>query len=56
VFIIVAIFGMFVAYVLEDLYLSGLSALKSWHIVAVGIPSLVWLLVRAYSNFVNKHF
>ena len=56
VFIIVAIFGMLVAYVLEDLFLSGLSALKSWHIVAVGIPILVWLLVRAYSNFFNKHF
>ena len=56
VFIIVAVVGMFVAYVLEDLFLSGLSALKSWHIVAVSIPILIFLLVRAYSNFVNRHF
>lgn len=55
-FIIVAVLGMFVAYVLEDLFLSGFGALKSWHIVAVSIPILIWLLVRAYSNFVNKHF
>jgi ABC-type spermidine/putrescine transport system permease subunit I len=53
VFIIVAVVGMFVAYVLEDLFVSGL---KSWHIVAISIPILIFLLVRAYSNFVNKHF
>ena len=56
VFLIVAVVGMFVAYVLENLFLSGLSALKSWHIVVVSIPILIFLLVRAFSNFVNKHF
>ena len=56
VFIIVAVVGMFVAYVLEALFLGGLSALESWHIVVVSIPILILLLVRAYSNFVNKHF
>jgi hypothetical protein len=56
VFIIVAVVGMFVAYLLEALFLGGLSALESWHIVVVSIPILILLLVRAYSNFVNKHF
>lgn len=56
VFIIIAVVGMFVAYALETVFLSGLPALKAWHMVAVSIPILIWLLVRAYSNFVNKHF
>jgi hypothetical protein len=56
VFIIVGIVGMFAAYLLEDLLLSGFGALKGWHFGVASIVVVIFLLVRAYSNFVNKHF
>jgi len=56
VFIIVGVVGMFAAYLLEDLLLSGFGALKGWHFGAASIVVLIFLLVRAYTNFVNKHF
>ena len=55
-FIIVGAFGMFAAYLLEDLFLRGFPALRSWYFGVASVVILIWLLVRAYTNFVNKHF
>jgi uncharacterized oligopeptide transporter (OPT) family protein len=56
VFIVVGAVGMFAAYLLEDLFLSGLPGLKARHFGVASVVILIWLLVRAYTNFVNKHF
>ncbi len=51
-----AVIAMFAVYFIEDLFRNGLPALNIWHLLAIGIILVVWGLVRAYVNFINKHF
>ena len=51
-----AVLAMFAVYSIEDLFRNGLTHLSIWHLAAISIIFIVWSLVRAYINFVNKHF
>jgi H+/Cl- antiporter ClcA len=57
--IIAAVVGMFVVYFAEDLFRSGPPHLSVREFligsIVVVFSLVAWALVRAYSNFINKH-